>query len=122
MHGDRGIERFRQDLEGDRRLVTSVVVEGELKFGINRLAPGKKRQRLNDVLEQVLIRLHDIIPVERSTNYYYAELKSDLWSRGLPMGDNDMWIAATALEHDLTLLTRDSHFRGVAGLVIEGWK
>jgi tRNA(fMet)-specific endonuclease VapC len=35
--------------------------------------------------------------------------------------ENDIWIAALALQHDLTLATRDIHFEAVEGLKIEMW-
>ncbi|MBX3424918.1 MAG: PIN domain-containing protein [Pirellulales bacterium] len=36
--------------------------------------------------------------------------------RGTPIPTNDVWIAAQALQHNLTLDTRDEHFRKVPGL------
>ena len=35
--------------------------------------------------------------------------------------DNDLWIAAVALQHDLTVMTRDNHFAAVSGLATVGW-
>jgi tRNA(fMet)-specific endonuclease VapC len=41
--------------------------------------------------------------------------------KGKPIPENDIWIAAIAEQHQLTLVTRDSHFQHVDGLVIEQW-
>ncbi|HEV8045487.1 MAG TPA: PIN domain-containing protein [Rubrobacter sp.] len=40
---------------------------------------------------------------------------------GRPIPENDIWIAATALQHGLVLVTRDSHFEHVEGLRVERW-
>ncbi len=35
--------------------------------------------------------------------------------------DNDLWIAATAMQYGLTLVARDQHFTWIAGLTLEQW-
>jgi tRNA(fMet)-specific endonuclease VapC len=42
--------------------------------------------------------------------------------RRAPIPENDLWIAALARQHALTLVTRDAHFTGVRGLVVERWE
>jgi tRNA(fMet)-specific endonuclease VapC len=37
------------------------------------------------------------------------------------MPDNDLWIAATAIQYDLTLAARDAHLNWVPGLRVEQW-
>ena len=51
----------------------------------------------------------------------YAKIRYQLRVKGKPMPENDVWIAAAAMEHDLPLLTRDAHFRNVNGLEVLGW-
>lgn len=41
--------------------------------------------------------------------------------KGKPIPENDVWIAACALQHDLILVTRDGHFEYVEGLRFESW-
>ena len=41
---------------------------------------------------------------------HYARLFVQLKRAGTPIPDNDLWIAAVAIEHDLALVTRDRHF------------
>lgn len=52
----------------------------------------------------------------RETTEQYARLFVQLKRAGTPVPDNDLWIAALVLEHDLTLITRDGHFERVPQL------
>jgi predicted nucleic acid-binding protein len=51
-----------------------------------------------------------ILLPSRETAEHYARLFVQLKRAGTPVPDNDLWIAALVLEHDLTLITRDQHF------------
>jgi predicted nucleic acid-binding protein len=44
------------------------------------------------------------------TTYHYAAVFRQLRSQGTPIPTNDMWVAALALQHDLSLHARDRHF------------
>lgn len=46
----------------------------------------------------------------------YANVKKRLLDKGRPIPENDIWIAAFALQHELPLYTHDKHFRNVDGL------
>ncbi|MXZ01781.1 type II toxin-antitoxin system VapC family toxin [Candidatus Poribacteria bacterium] len=48
-------------------------------------------------------------------------IKERLRRRGRPIPNNDIWIAAIALQHDLVLVTRDAHFDEVESLQTERW-
>jgi tRNA(fMet)-specific endonuclease VapC len=51
-----------------------------------------------------------ILFASRETTEQYARLFVQLKRAGTPVPDNDLWIAAMAVEHDLALVTRDWHF------------
>ena len=51
-----------------------------------------------------------ILFASRATVEQYAHLFVQLKRAGTPVPDNDLWIAAVAIEHDLALVTRDRHF------------
>ena len=53
----------------------------------------------------------------RETAEHYARLFVQLKRAGTPIPDDDLWIAALALEHDLPLITRDQHFERVPQLL-----
>lgn len=51
----------------------------------------------------------------------YGALKSEQRTKGRPIPEKDLWIAACAHQHDLVLVTRNRHFDHVAGLSTELW-
>jgi tRNA(fMet)-specific endonuclease VapC len=53
----------------------------------------------------------------RETAEAYARLFVQLKVAGTPIPDNDLWIGALALEHDLMLITRDQHFERIPQLL-----
>ncbi len=90
------------------------VVLGEIKAGFY----GGTRQAQNELL---LSRLQSretvrILYASRETAEQYARLFAQLKRAGKPVPDNDLWIAALALENDLALLTRDGHFNQIPQL------
>ena len=53
----------------------------------------------------------------RETAEQYARVFVQLKRAGTPIPDNDLWIAALALEHNLLLITRDKHFQHIPQLL-----
>ena len=102
----------------DRRaLYTTIIVAAELRFG----ALNKGSERLRQEVEEVLSRIA-IEPIEAPLDWVYAEIRSELESKGTPIGDPDIWIAAQAL-HDGSVLVTDNvrEFGRVPKLKIENW-
>lgn len=95
----------------------SVVTEAELLFGLAR------RPQAHTLAASVhaLLRKIVILPWSSDAASIYAEIRADLESRGKPMEDLDMMIAAEALVQNATLVTNDAAFRRIDGLRIEGW-
>jgi tRNA(fMet)-specific endonuclease VapC len=62
-----------------------------------------------------------ILPCDPETAREYGRLKQDLRAKGKPLPGNDLWIAATASRHQLTVVTRDRHFSEIDGLVTAMW-
>ena len=58
------------------------------------------------------------LPIQRSTVSLYIEIRRNLDELNAIIPENDLWIAASAVEHDLPLLTSDGHFRRVSGIKI----
>jgi len=80
---------------------------------------GGSQQHRNEILlrsflVQPTVRI--LLPA-RDTAEHYARLFVQLKRAGTPIPDNDLWIAALVLEHDLVLITRDRHFERVPQLL-----
>jgi tRNA(fMet)-specific endonuclease VapC len=90
-------------------------VLGELRSGFR--SGNREAENIRD-LESFLgsprVRIH---PLGEETAIFYAELHSSLRSEGKPIPTNDLWIAASALETGSILISRDTHFDAVAGLL-----
>lgn len=94
----------------------SVVVLGELVAGFRAGTKSQKyTHELNDFLASSRIRL---LPIDETTVTFYAQIYSGLRRKGKPIPTNDLWIAATALQHGCRLLTYDAHFQAIDNLII----
>lgn len=86
----------------DESWVVSVVSVGELEAGVLLAGDGTVRaqrlRRLTAVLAETVI-----VPIERAVAARYGELRAATGRHPA----NDLWIAATALAHDFTLITAD---------------
>ena len=100
------------------RVFLSVITLTELRYGIERLAAGKRRKRLDDWLEHELtVRFEErILVVNQRVANACGEFLARRESGGRPLGAMDAYLAATAHVHRLTLVTRnDSDFEGTVG-------
>lgn len=95
----------------------NTVVLGELYSGFK----GGTKENLNkQELEQFLDKPRvDVIPIDENTAQFYAQVYWNLKRNGTPIPTNDMWIAASALQHGLALFSLDGHFKRVDGLMIK---
>ena len=101
----------------ESRLAVNGVVLGEIRFGILLLPAGKRRDRLQQWFEAVVGRIH-CLAWEARTGLRWAELLADLRRRGLSMPVKDSLIAATALEHDLRVVSRNRRDFELAGIEV----
>lgn len=114
--GDRGDPAVIARFEKATELWIPLVVLGELRAGF-MLGGRRKANEAN--LRRFLSHDHvGVLLPSEETAVYYARVKARLQRAGTPIPANDIWIAAQALEHNLTLDTRDKHFKSVPGLRI----
>jgi predicted nucleic acid-binding protein len=90
----------------EREIVVDPIILGEVRFGILRLSKGKRRTRLEQWFDAGVQRLL-CLPWEADTGLRWAQLIADLRAAGRAMPIKDSMIAATALVHGLTVVTRD---------------
>jgi toxin FitB len=102
----------------------SVVTITELRYGIERLATGRRRDRLDRWLRKDLtLRFGGrILPVDLETADACGRLVARSESLGRPMEPRDAFIAATAVVHGLTLVTRNaSDFEPTVKTIVTPW-
>ena len=112
--GDSAVQRILAT--ADEVFVPSVVV-GELFYGAQR----SSRRAENYAQVETFASATAVLPCDLSTARHYGSIKDALRSKGRPLPENDIWIAALARQHALTLATRDAHFREIDGLALLAW-
>ncbi len=90
----------------EREIAVDPIILGELRFGILLLRKGKRRDNLERWFDAGVRRLH-CLSWEAETGLRWAQLIADLRAIGRAMPIKDSLIAATALVHDLTVVTRN---------------
>lgn len=95
----------------------STIVLGELYYGARNSA--RAADNLNKINDFVVSAA--FVDCDKLTADYYALVKHQLKRKGRPIPENDIWIAATALQHGLTLVSRDGHFKEVDDLSLDTW-
>jgi len=102
------------------RVFICPVVRGEIRYGIERLPSGKRRQEL----EAKAANLFAVIPCEpvpEVAGDHYAKVKLARQQKGLMLDENDLWIVATALALGAALVSRDSDVQQIEGLTVHDW-
>ena len=102
------LEWFAQ--QDELSLYLSALSLGELKRGIEKLSAGKRKTFLQKWLaENVIQRFSDrVLPLDRNICLRWGEMQARLEKQGKPMPAMDGLIAATALQQQLTVVTRNT--------------
>lgn len=93
------------------------ITAGELLYGAKKSArPTSNLETYRDFIQSL-----DLVLATPQTPEIYSSVKLQLESDGHPIPENDIWLAALAIEHEAVLVTNDAHFRYVAGLNTANW-
>lgn len=104
-------------LSEEGHVAIPVIVLGEFRYGI-------AGSRYRDQYERWLadhLSTFEILSVTESTTLTYTRVRASLKKLGRPIPANDTWIAALALQHRLSVMSRDEHFDAVPGLRRVTW-
>jgi tRNA(fMet)-specific endonuclease VapC len=104
-------------LDPSMELYLSSIVMGELFYGARN--SGRADQNLRR-LEKLMLSI-PVLPCDRHTAQSYGILRTELRKKGKPLPDNDIWIAAVAHQKQLTVITRDAHFRQLESVFHAVW-
>jgi len=110
-------EAVRESLAQAGEVFIPSTVVGELYFG----ALKSERASANLLRIEEFAASSVVLTCDAETARHYGEIKNALRSKGHPLPENDIWIAAIALQHDLILVTRDLHFDEIDNLSVARW-
>jgi len=112
----RGDEAAIQALKKAEYRAVNTVIMGELLAGFRGGSKEKQnRKELDAFFDSPRV---DLLPIDDGTAEFYAQIFSELKEKGRPIPTNDLWLAASALQHGLALATYDSHFSNIIGLLL----
>jgi len=117
-----GLIGWMESIDEDRVFI-SVITLAELSYGVERLAPGARRRRLEAWLgHEVPLRFEGrILPLDANVAEAWGKTVSRSAAAGRPMGAMDAFLAATAEFHHLTLVTRDVSDFKLLKAVLNPW-
>ncbi len=121
--GGKGVLEKAKELDAEGRHAISTISLYEFYWGIYRKykIDSRKYNEAVKKAELLLLRFFFLV-VSPEIAIRAARIGTTLTAKGEEIGVNDTYIAATALVHNLTLLTADvAHFKRIEGLMVEEW-
>jgi predicted nucleic acid-binding protein len=113
MRGHQGIKEAIQSADS---IVVNPIVLGGLQAGFQHgRHSDQNRKTLKQFLASPRVR---VVAMDEETAERYAVILNALWTVGRSIPTNDLWIAATAMQYGLTILTTDAHFKHVAQVLV----
>ena len=110
------LARFQKLKPGDAAI--SVITWGELLYGAEKSRQRKKALQLLEEFKTLI----PVLPMPENTGKTYGAIRASLESKGKPIGNNDLWIAAHVKAEGLTIVTNNEReFQRVPGLKVQNW-
>ena len=110
-------ENIVEQIRGAGEVFIPSIVIGELYYGAQRSGRIEANmERVDEFASESVV-----LPCDVETARRYGEIKDELRKKGRPIPENDIWVAALALQHGMTLISRDEHFGQVRSLRAESW-
>jgi predicted nucleic acid-binding protein len=101
----------------------SALTIGEIKKGVSKLATGKRKAHIQNWLEDVRRQFGGrILPITEQTFLVWGKMMAEFEQKGIVRPALDSFLLATALEHDLILVTRNvRNFQGSTVTLLNPW-
>jgi len=120
---DQQVMAWLDQVDEDRTYL-SVITVGEIARGVELLDEGKRKTALRHWLDADLPARFGsrLLPIDRETALIWGGVMAGARSAGKGLGVMDAWIAASALRHRLTLVTRNTRdFVGLDVDLLDPW-
>jgi predicted nucleic acid-binding protein len=113
----RGHEEIRQAIRTNEEIFLNAIVVGELTAGF--IKGGRRRKNEAELRRFLASARVGLLDVTDETAERYAAILIGLWQAGTPIPTNDIWIAASAMEYGLSVLTTDQHYQKIPQIIVE---
>ena len=94
-----------------------VIVVGELYYGAT--FSNKVQKNIKEIKK--VTSNYNVLLIDEGTAINYGNIKTELRKIGKPIPENDIWIAAIARQYELTVVTRDNHFKTIDSISLQNW-
>jgi len=105
------------EIQSADKILINPIVLGELHAGF--LRSGLAKRNKNELFDFLSSSRVSIESIDEETAEKYAVIKDHLFKTGTPIPTNDIWIAASAMQHGLKVITTDKHFSKVVQVISE---
>ncbi|HCC69173.1 MAG TPA: VapC toxin family PIN domain ribonuclease [Nitrospiraceae bacterium] len=113
----RGSTAIRLAIQQTNEIFFNPIIVGELLAGY---IIGKSEKKNRAILQKFLSSPRvKIVDIDEETSERYAIIMNYLHTKGTPIPTNDLWIAASAMQHGLMVLTTDNHYLKVPQIITE---
>lgn len=116
MKGKFDLDKKFDSISSDDCFISEITL-AELKYGVANSEKPEKNQKVLDIFLTGV----KILPIFHALDFYAIE-KARLRKAGTPVDDFDLLIAATAVTHDLIMVTNNTdHFNKIKGITLQDW-
>ncbi len=112
----RGHEEIHRRIRQADEVYVNPIVLGELRAGFGA---GRQARKNEGYLGRFLASPRvAVLSIDAETSERYALILKSLWAAASPVPTNDIWIAASAMQHGLAVVTTDAHFLRIAQILV----
>jgi len=113
----RGHPELKRAVQRTEEISVTPIVLGELISGFKM---GKNEARNRQLLEEFLSSPRvNILEIDEETSERYAIILNALRVKGTPIPTNDIWIASSAMQYGLKVVTADTHYLQISQVLVD---
>jgi len=112
----RGHSEIKLALQEADEIYLNPVILAELLAGFMKGHREKNKKELQLFLSSPRV---SVVNIDQDTAERYAVILNALWKIGNPVPTNDLWIAASAMQHGLRLVTTDAHYQKMTQVIVD---